>query len=162
MWKWRNMCGVRRYDNLSMLLWIHWKYLPGKWVRKSFSSYSRGMNLLLLTPLKPNYRFQWQWYFYEYKTLVFTVYIIMYTNQIIDLKGQFTFWASDFTCSFTWLLTTFVVNKPAKFGHSFSATYWTCTNYTRYFKFALVYKCYFPFAVSDSKRLRFKNVWAEE
>ena len=23
----------------------------------------------------------------------------------------------------------------------------TCTNYTRYFKFALVYKCYFPFAV---------------
>ena len=89
MSKWRNMCRVRRlYDNLSMLLWIHWKYLPGKWVRNSFSSFSRGMNLLLLTPLKPNYRFQWQWYFYEYKTLVFTVYIIMYTNQIIDLKGQ--------------------------------------------------------------------------
>ena len=32
-------------------------------------------------------------------------------------------------------------------GHSFSATYCTCTKYTRYFKFALVYKCYFPFAV---------------
>ena len=71
MWKWRNMCGVRRYDNLSMLLWIHWKYLPRKWVRKSFLSYSKGMNLLLLTPLRPNYRFQWQWYFYEYKTLLF-------------------------------------------------------------------------------------------
>ena len=71
MWKWRNMCGVRRYDNLSMLLWIHWKYLSRKWVRKSFLSYSRGMNLLLLTPLRPNYSFQWQWYFYEYKTLLF-------------------------------------------------------------------------------------------
>ena len=42
---------------------------------------------------------------------------------------------------------TFVVNKPAKFGHAFSATYCTYTNYTRYFKFALVYKCCFPFAV---------------
>ena len=51
----------------------------------------------------------------------------------------------------------FVVNKPAKFGHSFSATYCTCTNYTRYFKFALVnIKCYFPFAVWDSKSLKFK------
>ena len=58
MWKWRNMCGVRRYDNLSMLLWIHWKYLPRKWVRKSFSSRSRGMNQLLLTPLRIQGRFK--------------------------------------------------------------------------------------------------------
>ena len=64
---------------------------------------------------------------------------------------KFTFWASDFTWSFTWLLMTFAVNKPAKFGHLFSATYCTCTSYTRYFKFAFVYKCYFPFAVWDSK-----------
>lgn len=73
MWKWRNMCGVRRYDNLSMLLWIHWKYLSRKWVRKSFLSYSRGMNLLLLTPWRPNYSFQWQWYFYKYNELVWSI-----------------------------------------------------------------------------------------
>ena len=33
---------------------------------------------------------------------------------------------------------------------------------TRYFKFALTYKCYFPFAVRNSISLRFKNVYAEE
>ena len=47
---------------------------------------------------------------------------------------QFTFWASDFTCGFTLLLMTFVVNKPLQFGHLFSATYCTCTNYKLLFQ----------------------------
>ena len=50
---------------------------------------------------------------------------------------------SDFTCSFTWLLMTFVVNKPRNFGHLFSSTYCTCTSYESLFQFALTY--IFPF-----------------
>ena len=57
-----------------------------------------------------------------------------------------------------WLLMNFVVNKPAKFGHSFSATYCTCTNYTRcYFKFALVYKMLFPFRCLRLEKFKVKK-----
>ena len=39
--------------------------------------------------------------------------------------AQITFWVLDFTCSFTWLLMAFVVNKPRGFGHLSSPTYCT-------------------------------------
>ena len=61
-----------------------------------------------------------------------------------------------FTCSFTWLLITFVVNKPRKLGHLFSSTYCTCTSYESLFQFALTYIFSFPFAVWKSNSSRFK------
>ena len=75
------------------------------------------------------------------------------------LKRCITFWASEFTCSSTWLLRTFVVNKPAKFGHLFSLTYCTCTNYGSLLQVRVNLYCYifsFPFAVWKSNSLRFK------
>ena len=64
-------------------------------------------------------------------------------------------WASDFTCSFTWLLMTFVVNKPRMFGHLLART----TN--RNFKFALTYISSFPFTVWKSNTWRFK-MWKQK
>ena len=86
----------------------------------------------------------------------------------ITVEPRFTFWASDFTCSFTWLLMTFVVNKLPKFGHLFSLTYCTSVHVrttSRYFKFTLTYIFSFPFAVWKSNSLRFKmskqKIWSD-
>ena len=57
---------------------------------------------------------------------------------------------SDFTCNFTWLLMTFVVNKPRIFGHLFSSTHRTCTSYESLFQFAFTY--IFPFRTAMYKR----------
>ena len=45
-------------------------------------------------------------------------------------------------CSFTWLLINFVVNKPQKFGHPFSVTYCTCTNYESLFQVCVNYPAF--------------------
>ena len=86
----------------------------------------------------------------------------------ITVEPRFTFWASDFTCSFTWLLMTFVVNKLPKFRHLFSLTYCTSVHVrttSRYFKFTLTYIFSFPFAVWKSNSLRFKmskqKIWSD-
>ena len=60
----------------------------------------------------------------------------------ITFKDSFTFLASHFTCSFTWLLINFVINKPKKFGHPFSVTYCTCTNYESLFQVRVNYPAF--------------------
>ena len=46
-------------------------------------------------------------------------------RTLVEVHLPRTFWASDFTCRFTWLLKAFVVNKRRKIGHPFSPTYCT-------------------------------------
>ena len=78
-------------------------------------------------------------------------------RKVLLGNRQFIFWGSEFTCSLTWLLMTFVVNKAWKFGHLFSPTYCTCTNFETLFQVRVnLYWFSFPFAVWKLNSLKFK------
>ena len=87
------------------------------------------------------------------------------TRQTKDIH-KCTFWASDFTCIFTWLLMTFVVKKNPQSSHICSLSHTVHVRTTsRHVKFALTYIFSFPFTVWKSNSLRFKmskqKIWTE-
>ena len=77
-------------------------------------------------------------------------------QNLLKVNSQ-AFWASDFTCSFTSLLITFVVNKPANFGHLFSLTY--CRNFCLKIALILLLRHFWTSNFSSLKQRKGNNIY---